>query len=234
VFLDEVGDIGAPLQAKLLRVLQDQTFERVGGTRPIHADIRFVAATNRDLRAAVREGHFRLDLYYRLDVVSVTLPPLRERAGDVPALARHFLDRYRRELKRNLRGIAPDALACLRRYAWPGNVRELENVIERAAVLAEGSEVTLRDLPAEIRETAGEGVLREAGRTYHAAVEEFKRGLIASTLRRTGGNRTRAARVLGLQRTYLARLIRDLGLAERPAPARLAPAAVGAGPPAGG
>jgi DNA-binding NtrC family response regulator len=234
VFLDEVGDIGGPLQAKLLRVLQDQTFERVGGTRPIQADIRFVAATNRDLRTAVREGHFRLDLYYRLDVVSVTLPPLRERAGDVPALARHFLDRCRRELKRSLRGIAPEALACLRRYAWPGNVRELENVIERAAVLTEGPEVTLGDLPAEIREAAGEGTPRDSGRTYHAAVEEFKRGLIASTLRRTGGNRTRAARALGLQRTYLARLIRDLGLADRPAPGQLEPAGAGVGPPAGG
>jgi DNA-binding NtrC family response regulator len=219
VFLDEVGDIRPALQAKLLRVLQDQTFERVGGTRPIRSDVRFVAATNRDLRAAVRDGLFRLDLYYRLDVVSVTLPPLRERAGDIPALAQHFLERFRRELKRELRGLTPEALACLRRYAWPGNVRELENVVERAAVLAEGPELTVRDLPAELRDPGpGGGVAREPARTYHAAVEEFKRGLIASTLRRTGGNRTRAARLLGLQRTYLARLIRDLGLAG-PAPA---------------
>jgi DNA-binding NtrC family response regulator len=218
VFLDEIGDIRPALQAKLLRVLQDQTFERVGGTRPIRSDIRFVAATNRDLRAAVRDGLFRLDLYYRLDVVSITLPPLRERAGDVPALAQHFLERHRRELKRELTGITPDALACLRRYSWPGNVRELENVIERATVLAEGPEITARDLPAELREAGaagGDGLAREPARTYHAAVEEFKRGLIASTLRKTGGNRTRAARLLGLQRTYLARLIRDLGLAGR-------------------
>ena len=214
VFLDEIGDVRPPLQAKLLRVLQDQTFERVGGTRPIQTDVRFVAATNRDLRTAVRDGLFRLDLFYRLNVVSVTLPPLRERAGDVPALAQHFLERYRRELKRELRGITPDTLAALRRYAWPGNVRELENVIERAAVLADGPDVTPRDLPGEIREAGlTEGMTPEAARTYHAAVEEFKRGLIASTLRRTSGNRTRAARLLGLQRTYLARLIRDLGLA---------------------
>ncbi len=228
VFLDEIGDIRPALQAKLLRVLQDQTFERVGGTRQIRTDVRFVAATNRDLRAAVRDGLFRLDLYYRLDVVSVTLPPLRERAGDVPALAQHFLERYRRELKRELRGITPEALACLRRYAWPGNVRELENVIERAAVLADGpgrhGRATCRPRSA----TAGlaDGVAREPARTYHAAVEEFKRGLIASTLRRTNGNRTRAARLLGLQRTYLARLIRDLGLA---APAVVPPGPVGAG-----
>jgi transcriptional regulator with PAS, ATPase and Fis domain len=227
VFLDEIGDIRPTLQAKLLRVLQDQTFERVGGTRPIQTDVRFVAATNRDLRAAVRDGLFRLDLFYRLYVVSVTLPPLRERAGDVPALAQHFLERYRRELKRELRAITPDALAALRRYAWPGNVRELENVIERAAVLADGPDVTARDLPGEIREAGlTEGMTPEAARTYHAAVEEFKRGLIASTLRRTSGNRTRAARLLGLQRTYLARLIRDLGLAG-PTPV---PAASGGAP----
>jgi DNA-binding NtrC family response regulator len=139
----------------------------------------------------------------------------------VPALTQHFLERFRRELKRDLRGITPEALAFLRRYAWPGNVRELENVIERAAVLTDGPDVTLRDLPADIREAGlTEGIAREAARTYHAAVEEFKRGLIASTLRRTAGNRTRAARLLGLQRTYLARLIRDLGLAgARPVPA---------------
>ena len=188
VFLDEIGDIRPALQAKLLRVLQDQTFERVGGTREIQTDVRFVAATNRDLRAAVRDGLFRLDLYYRLDVVSLTLPPLRERAGDVPALTQHFLERFRRELEARPNGLTPEALACLRRYAWPGNVRELENVIERAAVLADGPDVTLRDLPAEIRDAGlTDGVAREAARTYHAAVEEFKRGLIASTLRRTAG-----------------------------------------------
>jgi DNA-binding NtrC family response regulator len=226
VFLDEIGDVRPALQAKLLRVLQDQTFERVGGTREIRTDVRFVAATNRDLRAAVRDGLFRLDLYYRLDVVSLTLPPLRERAGDVPALAQHFLERYRRELKRELRGLTPEAMSCLRRYAWPGNVRELENVLERAAVLADGPDVTARDLPADIQDAGlADGLRREPARTYHAAVEEFKRGLIASTLRRTNGNRTRAARLLGLQRTYLARLIRDLGLA---GPAAATPIAAGA------
>jgi transcriptional regulator with PAS, ATPase and Fis domain len=230
VFLDEIGDVKPGLQAKLLRVLQDQTFERVGGTRPIQVDVRFVAATNRDLRQAVKDGQFRLDLYYRLDVVSITLPPLRERPGDVPALAEHFLDRYRREVKRNLTGIRGDALACLRRYAWPGNVRELENVMERAVVLAEGFEVTPADLPAELRDGAvSSSAVREAGRGYHVAVEEFKRGLITSTLRRTGGNRTVAARVLGLQRTYLARLIRDLGVADRRPPSRPEPEAEPAG-----
>jgi DNA-binding NtrC family response regulator len=214
VFLDEIGDLRPSLQAKLLRVLQDQTFERVGGTRPIHADVRFIAATNRDLAQAVRQGQFRLDLFYRLHVVTVTLPPLRERAVDVPALARHLLERYRREVKREVLGFVPDALACLRRHAWPGNVRELENAIERAVVLSEGPEIGVRDLPVEVRDVGEAGGLgRESGRSFHAALEEYKRGLIASALRRTGGNRTQAARVLGLQRTYLARLIRDLGLA---------------------
>ena len=213
VFLDEVGDVRPALQAKLLRVLQDQTFERVGGTRPIQANVRFLAATNRDLGQAVRQGQFRLDLFYRLHVVTVTLPPLRERPADVPALARHFLDRYSREVKREIAGFTPEALACLRRHTWPGNVRELENAIERAVVLAEGMEIGLRDLPGEVRDAGLSGASRDGARAFHAAIEEYKRGLIGSALRRTAGNRTQAARMLGLQRTYLARLIRDLGLA---------------------
>jgi len=225
VLLDEIGDIRPALQTKLLRVLQDQTFERVGGTRPIRTDVRFVAATNRDLAEAVRQGQFRLDLYFRLNVVRVSLPPLRERPGDIEPLARHFLDRYRREVKREIAGFEPEALACLRRYPWPGNIRELENAIERAVVLAEGPEIAPSDLPAEIRHvTPGEGLIRDEIRRFHVAVEEFKRGLIASTLRRTGGNRTQAARLLGLQRTYLARLIRDLGLGPGPASAAPDPA----------
>jgi DNA-binding NtrC family response regulator len=212
-------------------VLQDQTFERVGGTRSIRSDLRFVAATNRDLNLAVRQGQFRLDLFYRLHVVTITLPPLRERPGDVEPLAHHFLDRYRREVKREITGIRPEALACLRRYPWPGNVRELENAIERAVVLAEGSEIWARDLPAEVRETGLHGsVARESGRPFQAQLEEFKRGLIVSTLRRTGGNRTQAARVLGLQRTYLSKLIRELGVAPASAPENGAAAPVSVGP----
>ena len=213
VLLDEIGDVRPALQAKLLRVLQDHTFERVGGTRPIRTDLRFVAATNRDLARAVREGQYRLDLFYRLHVVTVTLPPLRERPGDVAALARHFLDRYRREVKRDLAGFTEEALRCLVRYPWPGNVRELENAVERAVVLTEGPEVDVGDLPVEVREAAPpDGASGERARIFHTLVEEYKRGLIATTLRRTGGSRTQAARLLGLQRTYLVRLIRDLGV----------------------
>src|SRR5262249_7860277 len=133
--------------------------------------------------------------------------------GDIEALAHHFLDRYRREVKREVSGFKPEALACLRRYAWPGNVRELENAIERAVVLVEGVEIAERDLPVEVREASGPGAGRDEARSFHAQLEEYKRGLILSTLRRTGGNRTHAARILGLQRTYLAKLVRELGLA---------------------
>ena len=228
VFLDEIGDIRPALQAKLLRVLQDQTFERVGGTRPIQANVRFLAATNRDLGQAVRQGQYRLDLFYRLHVVTITLPPLRERPADIPALAHHFLDCYSREVKREVVGFTPEALACLRRHTWPGNVRELENAIERAVVLAEGIEIGLHDLPGEVRDAGlSRGVSRDGARGFHEAVEEYKRGLIASVLRRTAGNRTQAARMLDLQRTYLSRLIRDLGLA---APAGDSPAAAGGDP----
>ncbi len=217
VFLDEIGDIKPALQAKLLRVLQDQTFERVGGTRPLRVDLRFIAATNRDLSQAVAEGHFRQDLFYRLNVITITLPPLRERREDIPPLVAHFLAKYRAEIKKDVEGITPEALGCLSRYGWPGNVRELENAIERAVVLAPGPWITPADLPEAVREPAP-ALVGEGPRSFHAAVEEFKRGLIESTLRKTNGNRTRAAARLGLQRTYLARLIRDLGLRQTPPP----------------
>jgi len=210
VFLDEIGDIRPALQAKLLRVLQDQTFERVGGTRPIRTDVRFVAATNRDLRAAVRDGLFRLDLYYRLDVVSVTLPPLRERPGDVPALAQHFLERYRRELKRELRALTPEVLACLRRYAWPGNVRELENVIERAVIVSMGSQLELGEwLPKPSVPQTGARILM---------LEELEREHIIKTLELTGwrvsGERG-AAKLLGLKPTTLDARMKKLGITKK-------------------
>ena len=217
VFLDEIGDIRPALQAKLLRVLQDQTFERVGGTRPLRVDLRFIAATNRDLARAVTEGQFRQDLFYRLNVITITLPPLRERAEDIRPLAGHFLARYRAEIKKDMEGITPAAFGCLLGYAWPGNVRELENAIERAVVLAAGPLIAPDDLPEAVCHPAP-GAAREEPKSFHAAVEEFKRHLIEATLRKTNGNRTRAAARLGLQRTYLARLIRDLGLQHAPPP----------------
>ena len=213
LFLDEIGDIRPALQAKLLRLIQEQEFERVGGTRPIRVDIRFVAATNTDLERAIKEGRFRQDLYYRLNVVGLVLPPLRERKEDVEPLARHFAEKYRAELKRSPKPISAATLAMLAQYDWPGNVRELENVIERAVVLSAGPEIGPKDLPRLMGEPADE-ISEESAGTYHEAVRQFKRELLRSTLTQANGNQTRAAEALGLQRTYLSRLLKDLGIRE--------------------
>jgi len=210
VFLDEIGELPAGLQAKLLRVLQDHAFERVGGTRSIRADIRVIAATNTDLDRAVSEGRFRDDLYYRLNVVSLKLPPLRDRREDLPILIDHFLNKYALELKKPAKKVTPEALDCLLGYAWPGNVRELENVIERAMVLSAGDEIGVESLPLQI----AAGPRREAfrGKGFHSAVKEFKRWMIQDALKRSHGNQTKAAELLGLQRTYLAKLVRLLDI----------------------
>jgi transcriptional regulator with PAS, ATPase and Fis domain len=208
VFLDEVGDISTELQTKLLRFLQEREFERVGGTTPIRVDLRIIAATNRDLNHAVRDGHFREDLYYRLNVVPVTLPPLRERKEDVPALANYLLKRSALETKKNFTGITKEALRKLIAYRWPGNVRELANVIESAVVLGQGPELTVDDLPTAVVSDAPT-VLSE-GFSYHQAIDTYRRELIAKTLAQAGGNRAAAAKLLGLQRTYLSRLIKAL------------------------
>ena len=208
VFLDEVGDISTELQTKLLRFLQEREFERVGGAKPISVDVRIIAATNRDLNAAVREGHFREDLFYRLNVVPLTLPPLRERKEDIPGLANYFLRRSALETKKNFTGVTEEALKKLVAYEWPGNVRELANVIESAVVLGQGPELTLEDLPAKIVATMSK--VPRGGFTYHGAIDDYRRELIVKTLAQTQGNRAAAAKILGLQRTYLSRLIKAL------------------------
>ncbi len=208
VFLDEVGDISQELQTKLLRFLQEREFERVGGTRPIRVDLRIIAATNRDLDAAVRDGRFRQDLYYRLNVVPIVLPPLRERREDISELAGFFLRRSSIDTKKQFTEIAEDALEKLVAYKWPGNVRELANVIERAVVLSEGPRVELHHLPPQI--VAVEPGTAGGQTSYGKAVDAYRRELILKALGQTGGNRAAAARVLGLQRTYLARLIKSL------------------------
>ena len=213
LFLDEIGDIRPALQAKLLRLIQEQEFERVGGTRPIRVDVRFVAATNTDLERAMKEGRFRPDLYYRLNVVPLVLPPLRERKEDVEFLARHFIEKYSAELKRPTKTISPAALAMLTRYEWPGNVRELENAIERAVVLSVDAEIGPKDLPILRGEPSDEAPEGASG-TYHEAVLQCKRELLRSALAQANGNQTRAAEALGLQRTYLSRLLKDLGIRE--------------------
>ncbi len=204
LFLDEIGEISPAFQAKLLRVLQEKTFERVGGTETIRADVRFLAATNRDLKKNVEEGTFREDLYYRLNVISITLPPLRERPGDLRALAEHFLCEFRPAAR-----FSAETLRVLESYSWPGNVRELRNAIERAAVLLEGNEVSPDDLPAEILSAKGTP-LPSGG--FHEQVEQVRKQIIVEALDRANGNQTRAAEALGLQRTYLARLIRQMGI----------------------
>jgi two-component system, NtrC family, response regulator AtoC len=208
VFLDEVGDISTELQTKLLRFLQEREFERVGGTTPISVDVRIIAATNRDLDSAVRDGHFREDLYYRLNVVPLTLPPLRERKEDVPALASYLFRRSVLETKKNFTGISAEALERLIAYGWPGNIRELANVIESAVVLGQGPELTLHDLPAAVVSLPPK--MLPDGFSYHEAIDDYRRELILKTLAQTQGNRAAAAKLLGLQRTYLSRLIKTL------------------------
>ncbi len=216
VFLDEVGDIRESLQAKLLRVLQEHEFERVGGNKPIRVDIRVIAATNRNLEDAVKAGRFREDLYYRLNVVRLSLPPLRSRRDDIPALAEHFLRKYCAETGKSFSGISPPAMDLLRTHAWPGNVRELENAIERAVVLGGGPEISEADLGLRAATESGGATSSDDARVgpFHDLVERFKKDLIRNALEQAKGNQTRAAELLGLQRTYLARLIRNLALRE--------------------
>jgi two-component system, NtrC family, response regulator HydG len=204
LFLDEIGEVSPAFQAKLLRVLEERTFERVGGSQPIRVDLRLLAATNRDLKAAVAAGKFREDLYYRLNVVRIEVPPLRERPADVLPLARAYLERARRKAGRTPMTLSEDAAALLRAYRWPGNVRELVNAIDRAVVLSTDPEVSLDDLPEEI---LGAPVVERAG-GYHSEVQSFKRRLLREVLDRNGGNQTKAAEALGLQRSYFARLLK--------------------------
>jgi transcriptional regulator with GAF, ATPase, and Fis domain len=210
VFLDEIGELAPALQVKLLRVLQERQFERVGGTRPIKVDIRLIAATNRDLNEAVRLGQFRQDLYYRLAVVQLTMPALRQHKEDIPMLTRHFLQKYAMRCKVKLKPISPEAMAALMNYEWPGNVRELENAIERALVVGSPEMVLLEDLPESLLEQATEAETNE-GR-YHAKVKDLKKQMILEAVEQSRGNYVEAAATLGVHPNYLHRLIRNLGL----------------------
>jgi transcriptional regulator with PAS, ATPase and Fis domain len=208
VFLDEVGDISAELQTKLLRFLQEREFERVGGTQPIHVDVRVIAATNRELSSSIKEGRFREDLYYRLNVIPISLPPLRERREDISVLAQYFLRRFAAETKKNFTGMTAEAEARLVAYPWPGNVRELANAIERAAVLGQGPEITLDDLPPRI--VYSEAERTSDGLSYREAVDAARADVIRRTLATTRGNRAAAARILGLHKTHLLNLMKSL------------------------
>jgi Nif-specific regulatory protein len=212
VFLDEIGELAPPLQVKLLRVLQEREFERVGGTHPIKVDIRLIAATNRDLSEAVRTGEFRQDLYYRLAVVNLTMPPLRERREDIPMLTRHFLQKYAKRCKVKAKPVSREAMAALVTYEWPGNVRELENAVERALVMGASDTVQLEDLPESLLEQAPAAETHEG--KYHASVKKWKKQLIVEAVEQTRGNYVEAAAILGVHPNYLHRLIRNLGLKE--------------------
>jgi transcriptional regulator with GAF, ATPase, and Fis domain len=222
IFLDEIGDLPPSLQTRLLRVLQEREFQRVGGTRDLRSDVRVIAATNRDLRRDMEAGRFREDLYYRLAVVTVSLPSLADRAEDIPELARHFVRRSSRDVGRAPLRIADDAMARLQRHTWPGNARELSNVIERAVVLAQGNEIGSADLPGELVAGPDRSPTESAAHSPPCEVEpdlpladavrEFKRLRIQAALDRTGGNQRRAAVLLGVAESNLSRTIKTLGL----------------------
>jgi Nif-specific regulatory protein len=219
IFLDEIGDLAPDLQVKLLRVLQSKEFQRVGGIRDLHVNVRILAATNRDLHQAMSCGTFREDLYYRLNVIAITLPPLRDRTADLPDLVHYFLEQYRREVNRPHLGLETDAMHLLCAYHWPGNVRELQNAIERAVVLAPGPNITVGDLPAELcrdapSPEASGGIGEEISEALPLAeaLTAFKRARVQRALEQAGGNQRRAARLLGLQPSNLSRLMHTLGL----------------------
>jgi transcriptional regulator with GAF, ATPase, and Fis domain len=210
VFLDEIGELAPTLQAKLLRVLQEREFERVGGTRSIPVDIRLIAATNRDLEEAVQKREFRQDLFYRLNVVSLTMPSLRERKEDIPLLSRYFVEKHSKKCNRQSKPISEAARACMMSYDWPGNVRELENAIERAVVLGSAEAILPEDLPEIVMEQeTPAGVLSAE---YHTALKNLKKQLILKALEDARGNYTGAAHALGLHPNYLHRLIKNLEL----------------------
>ncbi len=205
LFLDEVGDISMKMQIDLLRVLESREFTRVGGTVPIRSDFRVIAATHRDLQEAIREKTFRQDLFYRLNVIHLQVPPLRERPEDIPLLAHHFLRRYATETGKKIDSFHPDALEAMRRYSWPGNVRELENAVERAVVVGKGRKIMVGDLP-----FVSPGGMQPEG--VGASLEEMERQHIARVLAAEGGNISNAAKVLQINRTTLYHKIKKFGL----------------------
>jgi transcriptional regulator with GAF, ATPase, and Fis domain len=209
VFLDEIGEMPLPMQSRLLRFLQDHKIEHVGGTRSIDLDVRVIAATNRDLEAAIKSGTFRQDLYHRLNVVKITMPSLHERREDIPLLASYFAEKYSNECKRPVNGITPEARAVLQNYDWPGNVRELQNAIERAIVLGSSDLIGIDDLPRRVADSA-ENANNEA--TYYEAINDAKRQIVLNALEQSKGNYTEAAKALGIHPNNLHRIIRTLDL----------------------
>jgi two-component system response regulator AtoC len=201
VYLDEIGEMPPPLQAKLLRFLEDRAFRRVGGTHDIRVDVRVIAATNRNLEEGVRTGQFREDLYYRLRVLPVGLPPVRERAGDIPLLVKHYIDTFNREFRREVRGVKPEAMGVLQAHSWPGNVRELRNAVERAMLLTDDDVLTPGDFQMLLQREPLSGRFRLPAEGLD--FEELERDLVIQALERAGGNQTRAAALLGMNRDQI-------------------------------
>ena len=210
IFLDEIGDIPLSTQGKLLRVLQDKVFERVGSSEPVSADVRIIAATNKEIEKEVEEGGFRKDLYYRLNVLPIYIPPLRDRREDIPVLADFFLSRFKRETKKQILGFADEAMEILLTYSWPGNVRELENAVERAVVVTKDGPIRPEAFVLGGYSHGDEA--RFTGKTLKEAINLFKKHFVQSSLESHGWQQTRTAKELGIQRTYLSKLIKDLKL----------------------
>jgi transcriptional regulator with PAS, ATPase and Fis domain len=229
LFLDEIAEIPVEMQVKLLRALQESEFERVGGIRTTRVDVRLIAATNRDLQQEIQAGRFRPDLYYRLAVVPINLPSLRERSSDIPTLVQHFIEKYNRKLNRRVEGISDEALAVLQAYSWPGNIRELENMMERTILFTDGPTILLKDLPDALRQGGGAPVPPGAPTTAQAEAvsgetglkgivrmksAELEKDLITKALEETGGNVTRAAKLLQISRKSLQTKMKEFGLRE--------------------
>jgi Nif-specific regulatory protein len=209
LLLDEIGEMAPLLQSKLLRVLQQREFERLGGTRLLPFNARVIAATNKNLEQAIKAGEFRQDLYYRLNVVSVSLPPLREHREDIPTLALHFANKFAAKSKRGFKGISPEARSLLMQYSWPGNIRELENAIEHAIVLGLTDEILPEDLPEALLEEQSSEV---AAALYHNTLNQTKKQLVITAMDEAKGNHIEAAKLLGIHPKYLHRLIKNLNL----------------------
>ncbi|HLV96599.1 MAG TPA: sigma-54 dependent transcriptional regulator, partial [Candidatus Acidoferrales bacterium] len=228
LFLDEIGDLALGLQPKLLRVLQERTFERLGSNTTFNANIRVICATNQNLEEMVQQDKFREDLYYRLNVVQMHLPPLRERRDDIPLLAQQFLENSSEQFKKKAKRFSQASLHALEEYAWPGNVRELQNAVQRAVVLSEGPSVEVWQLPTAVRSSSEPPQL---ARSYEEEVRDFKRRLILRTLRECGWRKAESARVLGVARGYLHRLINQLGIQEQESEVEVALAVHALAPP---
>jgi DNA-binding NtrC family response regulator len=213
IFLDEIGTASPAMQVKLLRVLQELKFEPVGGTKTYEVDVRVILATNEDLSVAVAEGRFRQDLYYRVNVINIELPPLRSRASDIPLLAHSFLEQVREDARRTVAGFSPEAMVALERYHWPGNVRELQNVVERAVLLGKEPMITVADLPADVRGAMNVMVSSASGQqSLKEALEGPERQIILGVLESNGWNRNMTADQLGINRTTLYKKMKRLGL----------------------